>query len=91
MFDIDFKIYFKIRKKFLSYFAVVFSKRRKNVMLVKHYLMCMVKKPSNYSSVGIDLLNFTTDEDIKSFFERFFVENDKNFFEHGIMKLDERW
>ena len=40
----------------------------------------MAKKFSNYGSVIIYLLNFTTDEDIKSFLEFFFVEKDTNVF-----------
>lgn len=39
----------------------------------------MVKKPWNYGSLRIRLLNFIADEDIKQFFELSFVEKDKNF------------
>lgn len=47
----------------------------------------MVKKPLN--SVKIGLLNFSTDKDIESFLEFFFIE-DKNFFEREITKFSKR-
>lgn len=51
----------------MSQFAVL-------LLLIKNYLMYVVRKPSNYGNVRIDLLNFTTDEDIKSFFKFYFTE-----------------
>ena len=48
-----------------------------------------MKKLLTYDSVRIDLPNFTTDEDVKSFLELFFIEKDKNSFEREIMKFPE--
>ena len=54
----------------------------------------ILKEPSNYDSVRTSLLNFTSDENIKSFLERldsfffFFVEKDKN--ERSFLRDDKK-
>ena len=50
----------------------------------------LAKKPPNYGTVRIGSLNFTADEDVKSFSEQFSVEKDKNVTERRTMKLPEQ-
>ena len=66
------------------------KKHFRPILLINNYLTCTVKKPSNYDSVRIDLLNFTACKNVKSFLELYFVEKN-NFFKREIAKLPERW
>ena len=76
LFDVDFKM--ENQKYFVTLCCTTSKKGKKNTMqaLVRNYPTYMMKKLSNYGSVRIGLLNFTANEDVKSFLEPFFVEKD---------------
>ena len=58
-------------------FFIMLPSKRKNKA---SSLMSTVNKCSNYDNVRINLLNFTTNENVKSLLELFFVQKDENFF-----------
>ena len=62
-----------IKKEYFRYIFSTITAKKKNyqtiMQLIKNYLMSMARKPSNYGSVRISLLNFTADGDIKLFLE----------------------
>ena len=62
---------------FSSYFAVLLPAILP-CKLVKNYPACTMKKPSNYGTVRIGLLNFTADENIK-FLRLFSIVKVQNF------------
>lgn len=66
---------------FFIFCCTISEKEKKKMLykLIKNYLRRMVKELWNYDSVGIRLLNFTADENVKSFLELSFVQRDEYF------------